>query len=82
MISLFLLKEETFLLKLGYRHDHQDSTISIHEVALCYNEFDWLKHINSSNQFTFFLVNHFDFFEKLIVLTAKKQEKGQCSASI
>ena len=38
------LKEESFLLELGNPHDHHDNTISIHEIAVRYNKFDWLKH--------------------------------------
>ena len=41
--SMFLLKKQTFLSKLGNQHNYQDNTITIHEVALCYNKFDWLK---------------------------------------
>ena len=32
-MSMFLLKKQTFLSKLGNQHNYQDNTITIHEVA-------------------------------------------------
>ena len=48
LMSMFLLKKQTFLSKLGNQHNYQDNTITIHEVALCYNKFDWLKQTHQS----------------------------------